>query len=156
MSAAHWCVRQRIEIPFQYTAGLAVTRFLQGLTNKKIVTSVCSKCGWRSVPPLSFCGRCWQPVTELRELRGTGQLLSYSSSGDRTFGLIHLDGADSSLVHWVVADGGRLKIGSPVEPVWQPERSASILDIEHFRAAAALGKPLTAGAGSYINKRLVE
>lgn len=136
MSAAHWSVRQKIEIPFQYTAGPAVTRFLQGLTNQKIETSVCSKCGWRSVPPLSFCGRCWQPITEFRELTGTGQLLSYSSGGDLTFGLIHLDGADSSLVHWVVADGGRLKIGSPVEPVWRPERSASILDIEHFRVVA--------------------
>jgi hypothetical protein len=136
MSAAHWSVRQRIEIPFQYTAGPAVTRFLQGLTDQKIVASVCSKCGRRSVPPLSFCGRCWQPVTEFRELTGTGQLLSYSSSADRTFGLIHLDGADSSFLHWVVADGGRLKIGSPVEPVWRSERSASILDIEHFRVLA--------------------
>ena len=136
MSAAHWSVRQKIEIPFQYTAGPAVTRFLQGLTNQKIETSVCSKCGWRSVPPLSFCGRCWQPVTEFRELPGTGQLLSYSRSGDRVYGLIHLDEADSSLVHWVVADGGRLKIGSPVEPVWRAERSASILDIEHFRVVA--------------------
>jgi uncharacterized OB-fold protein len=136
MSAAHWCVRQKIEIPFQYTAGPAVTRFLQGLTNQKIVTSVCSKCGWRSVPPLSFCGRCWQPVTEFRELRGTGQLLSYSRSGNRTFGLIQLDGADSSLVHWVVAGGGPLKISSPVEPVWRAELSGSILDIEHFRVVA--------------------
>jgi uncharacterized OB-fold protein len=136
MSAAHWSVRQKIEIPFQYTAGPAVTRFLQGLTNRKIVTSVCSKCGRRGVPPLSFCGRCWQPITEFRELRGTGQLLSYSSSGDRTFGLIHLDGADSSLVHWVVADGGSFKIGSQVEPVWRVERSASILDVEHFRVVA--------------------
>jgi uncharacterized OB-fold protein len=139
MSATHWSVRQKIEIPFQYTAGPAVTRFLQGLTNQKIATSVCSKCGWRSVPPLSFCGRCWQPVTEFRELPGTGQLLSYSRSGDQTFGLIHLDGADSSLVHWVVADGGRLKIGSPVEPVWRAERSASILDIEHFRVVTGQG-----------------
>jgi uncharacterized OB-fold protein len=133
MSAPHWSVRQKIEIPFQYTAGPAVTRFLQGLTNKKLVASVCSKCGRRSVPPLSFCGRCWQPITEFRELRGTGQLLSYSSSGDRTFGLIHLDGADSALVHWVVAEGVGLMVGSQVEPAWRAERSASILDIDHFR-----------------------
>lgn len=127
-------VRQKIEIPFQYTAGPAVTRFLEGLKQKTVVAGVCSQCGRTSVPPLSFCGRCWRPIAEFTSLKGSGVLVSYCrSTGGTIYGLIRLDGADSTLVHRVVAEAGELRIGARVELVWSAERAASVLDIAHFR-----------------------
>ena len=137
MSAAtdNWTVHQKIEIPFQYTAGPAVTRFLEGLKDKFIVASVCSKCGRRSVPPLSFCGRCWTPIAKFSSVNGEGTLLSFTraAGGNIVYGMIQLAGTDSSLVHYVMGDAGKLKIGCRVLPVWRGDRVGSILDIEGFR-----------------------
>lgn len=128
----HTTVRQKIEIPFQYTAGPAVQRFLEGLKDRKIIAGVCPSCGFRSLPPLSFCGRCWQ-ATSFETLSGKAVLQSFTHVGQEIFGLIKFDGADSTLAHRIVANEGSLKPGAPVEPVWRSDRSASILDIEHFR-----------------------
>ena len=133
MSAGQWSVRQKIEIPFQYTAGPAMTRFLEGLADKQIIAGVCNKCRRRSVPPLSFCGRCWQPITEFVALPGVGTLISYTNFPDRIYGLIQLDGADSTLVHFLSSNEPEPRIGSRVEPCWRGERSANILDIAYFR-----------------------
>lgn len=131
-------VRQKIEIPFQYTAGAAITRFLLGLKQKVIVAGVCGHCGRRSVPPLSFCGRCWQPISEFVELGGQGTLASFSqlADGAGVVGLIRLQGADSLLAHRLAPGSQGLRLGSRVQPVWRPERSGSILDIEHYRVIA--------------------
>lgn len=134
MSSQAHSVRQKIEIPFQYAAGSAVTRFLTGLRDRVIVASVCGKCGRRSVPPLSFCGRCWLPIAEFTDLTGEGTLVSFSRDKEgNLIGLIRCDGADSTLAHRVSVQKGTPKIGARVTPVWREERTASILDIEHFR-----------------------
>jgi hypothetical protein len=135
MAAESWAVHQKIEIPFQYTAGPAVTRFLEGLKDKLIVASVCSKCGRRSVPPLSFCGRCWRPIAEFISVSGEGTLLSFTrrAGGDVLYGMIQLEGTDSSLAHYVTGEVGRLRIGCKVAAVWRAGRTGSILDIEGFR-----------------------
>ena len=126
-------VRQKIEIPFSYAAGTAVTRFLTGLRDRVIVASVCGKCGRRSVPPLSFCGRCWLPITQFTDLAGEGTLVSWSrDKGGNLVGLIRCDGADSSLAHRLSVQKGTPRISARVAPVWREERTASILDIEHF------------------------
>ena len=134
-AAENWTVHQKIEIPFQYTAGPAVTRFLEGLKDKLIVASVCSKCGRRRVPPLSFCERCWKPITEFISVNGEGTLVSFTlpAGGDIVYGMIQLAGTDSSLVHYVMGDAVRLRIGCKVAPVWRSDRGGSILDIEGFR-----------------------
>lgn len=127
-------VRQKIEIPFQYTAGPAMTRFLEGLKERTIIAGVCSQCGRSSVPPLSFCGRCWQPITTFTPLAGEGVLLSRTRAADgTTYGLIRLDGADSSMVHRLGPGEITAAAGSRVKPVWSGQRTASILDIEYFQ-----------------------
>ncbi len=127
-------VRQKIEIPFQYTAGPAMARFLEGLKEKTILAGVCSQCGRSSVPPLSFCGRCWRPITNFTPLSGEGVLLSYTRAADGTvYGLIRLDGADSTMAHRVGSGEVEPRVGSRVKPVWSGQRAASILDIECFQ-----------------------
>ena len=145
MSSQDWIVPQKIEVPFQYTAGPALERFFTGLREAVLVASFCSGCGRRSLPPLSFCGRCWQPITEYVELSGQGILLSFArvpfSVAELpdlvppvTYGLIALEGADTHLVHLLCSDGDdTLQVGAPVEVVWREQRTGSILDIHCFR-----------------------
>jgi len=134
-------VRQKIQIPYSYVAGPAVTKFLLGLRDRLIFASVCSACGRRSVPPLSFCGRCWKPITEFAEVGPRGTVESFATvpaldstapaGASVTYGLIRLDGADSLLAHLVA--GEQITIGATVGPHCAEQRQGSILDIEHFR-----------------------
>jgi uncharacterized protein len=134
-------VRQKIQIPYSYVAGPAVTKFLLGLKERLIYASVCSACGRRSVPPLSFCGRCWRPITEFAVVGPRGIVESFAMVPARQstapadapliYALIRLDGADSLLAH-VIAGAG-VRIGAAVEPQWAEQRQGSILDIVRFR-----------------------
>ncbi len=140
-----WIVRQRISIPFLYSTGPALHRFFEGLREGVLYAGRCTGCGFRRVPPQSSCGRCWRPVEELLPLSGRGRLVSFTRLPHAvaelpdvpppvTYGLLALDGADTHLVHLVEAPAGvALRLGTPVEAVWRPERKGSILDIAHFR-----------------------
>lgn len=141
-------IHQKIQIPYNYSAGPAVTKFLRGLAEKTIFASLCSKCGRRSVPPLSFCGRCWQPIESYVPVEQVGIIESFvtpavfppelpsAGANDLVYALIRLQDCDTNLVHLVKARvGSPLKIGDKVRPVWKEERTASILDIEYFSVA---------------------
>lgn len=137
-------VRQRIEIPYSYVTGPAMTHFLSGLKECIIYAGVCSGCGRRNVPPVSFCGRCWTPVTRFEPVGPRGILESYTEipgapagspdgSSPVIFGLIRLESADTSLVHWIDCGSEFLCCGAAVEPVWRDDRQGSILDLTAFR-----------------------
>jgi uncharacterized protein len=139
-------IKQKIQIPYNYSAGPAMTKFLRGLQEKTIYASLCSACGRRSVPPLSFCGRCWLPIESYAPVEQKGTLQSFvESSGARSdsviavqpviYGLIRLQDCCTSLVHLVQSSPEvSLRAGATVRPVWKDERSGSILDIAHFVA----------------------
>ena len=140
-------IQQKIQIPYNYSAGPAVTKFLRGLKDKVIYASVCGGCGKRSVPPLSFCGRCWQAIDSYAEVDQVGTIQSFVAPGAfppelsahpsqaSFFGLIRLQDCSTNLVHLVQARPGyTLKIGDTVRPAWKEERTASILDIACFMA----------------------
>jgi uncharacterized OB-fold protein len=130
-------IRQKIRIPFRYTAGQALTRFLLGLAERQIWATRCSQCGRVYLPPLSFCGRCWQQITEWHELPPEGELVSYTlrpkgASGEM-LGLIRLEGADTLLVHWLGEVGpDQLEQVARVRAVWSNEPKGGILDIAYF------------------------
>lgn len=144
MMEAHWIVRQKIDIPFQYTPGAAITRFLEALRDQKILATGIQGEERKTVPPLSFCGRTWKPAEEWVELRGTGMLESFAivphgmaelpeAGGQIVFGLVRLDGAETRLVHLVHVQKERdLQVGARVRVMWSKERTASIRDIAGF------------------------
>ena len=70
-------IQQKIQIPYNYSAGPAMTKFLRGLKDKVIYASLCASCGKRSVPPLSFCGRCWQPIDSYVPVEQVGAVESF-------------------------------------------------------------------------------
>ena len=137
-------LRQKIEIPYNYVAGRAVTRFLLGLKEKVFCASVCGSCGRKNVLPLSFCGRCWKPIDRYEAVGPLGTLESFASvpggvpelpqiAGPVIYGLIRLDGADTLLAHVVTADAeAEIHCGARVEAVWREKRSGSILDVAAF------------------------
>jgi uncharacterized OB-fold protein len=131
-----WIVRQRIRIPFQYTAGRVLTRFLLGLAERRIWATRCEGCGRVYVPPRGFCGRCWREITRWEEVPAEGEVVSYAvrpAEPPVIFGLIRLDGADTLLVHYLSdvapADLERVR---RVRAVWSADRTGSIMDIAYF------------------------
>jgi uncharacterized protein len=140
-------VRQKIEIPYNYSAGPAMTTFLRGLQQKVIYASVCSECGRRSVPPLGFCGRCWREIDDLVVVEQQGVVetfVGYCRDAPQTaaagkslaYALIRLQDCSTNLVHLVQWDDRiPIRIGTAVTPVWKSERTASILDIAYFQPA---------------------
>lgn len=134
-------IHQKIQIPYNYSAGPAMTRFLRGLKDKTIYASLCSGCGRRSVPPLGFCGRCWQPIEAYVAVEQRGTVESFvvlpPANGHMTASaLIRLQDCSTNLVHTVRwSDAHPVRIGSIVIPIWKDERTASILDIDYFQPA---------------------
>ena len=134
-------VEQKIQIPYSYVAGPAVSRFLIGLKDCVFYASECSACGRKTVPPVSFCGRCWKPISTFVPVGPTGVLESFSAIPDGNnhhslYALIRLNGSDTCLTHWLeMPPGEPLQIGLQVEPVWKEEREGSVLDIRCFRPA---------------------
>ena len=148
MSESHWIVKQKIEIPFQYTPGPALLRFLEGLRDGKLLASGVPGEARKTIPPLSFCGRTWKPANEWSELPGTGVLESFAvvpramaelpEAGPRVvFGLVKLDGAETRLVHLLRAEQpAELRVGARVKVLWNPARSAGIRDLAGFEVVA--------------------
>ncbi|MCS6817410.1 MAG: Zn-ribbon domain-containing OB-fold protein [Blastocatellia bacterium] len=133
---SEWVVHQRIRIPFEYTAGRTISRFLMGLAERRIWATRCGECGRVYVPPLGFCGRCWREIAEWRELPDEGELVSYTVRPIEPpviLGLIRLDGADTHLVHRLgEVEPTELEQVVRVRAVWRQERTGSILDIVYF------------------------
>lgn len=144
MSESHWTVKQKIAIPFQYTPGPALLRFLEGLRDGKLLASGVRGETRKTVPPLSFCGRTWKPADDWAELPGTGVLESFAvvphgmaelpQEGERiVFGLVKLDGAETRLVHLIHArEPGGLRVGAKVRVRWRAERFPGIQAIAGF------------------------
>lgn len=132
-------VEQKIQIPYSYVAGPAVSRFLTGLKDRVFYASQCPACGRKTVPPLSFCGRCWKPINQFVPVGPRGVLQSFAavpegSDPGALYVLIRMNGADTSLPHFLeLAPGQTARVGAEVEPVWAEERGGSVLDIRCFR-----------------------
>ena len=133
---------------YAWSAGPAMSRFLDELKHGKIIGRRCNHCGRVLVPPRTFCERCFRPTDEWVYLPGTGVVETFSVSYIDTdanrieepilVGVIALDGAPEhcGLMHYFSeVSPERIHIGMEVEPVWKPEheREGAITDIEYFR-----------------------
>ncbi|MBE0479564.1 MAG: Zn-ribbon domain-containing OB-fold protein [Dehalococcoidia bacterium] len=136
-----------IHIDYQWTAGIAGSRFFQELRdNARIMGTRCPKCGRVLVPPRIFCEECFVDAEEWVEVSSKGRLITFGEtylSTDGTLldkpwilGIVKLDGADGGLIHYIgEANPEDLKIGMQMEAVFSEERQGNILDIKYFRPA---------------------
>lgn len=126
-----------VRIPFAYAAGTAASRFLVALRDEgRITGSPCPACGRVFCPARSFCPRCGGETAGLVSVGPEGSVVSFTrTASGETFGLVRLDGADSALLHRLLGDGVRWRIGARVRARLAPERRGRITDIEGFEPA---------------------
>lgn len=132
---------------WRYAAGSAMARFCAGLRERRLAALRCAGCRRRYLPPRPVCGNCHRPLTEWVPVRDEGRLEAWTVVqvpilDPRTgrpratpygMGLIRLDGADTTLNHYLAEnDPARLAIGQWVRAVWREHREGSIDDILHF------------------------
>jgi uncharacterized OB-fold protein len=135
-------------LPYAWSSGVAIGRFLRGLKNKEIWARRCWNCGRTMVPPRMYCEDCFRPTDEWVRLKDTGRIVTYSvpyvnfdaSRRERPIvvAVVQIDGASPmmGLLHRMgeVAPGD-VRVGMKVEAVWKGdgEREGAITDILHFR-----------------------
>jgi uncharacterized OB-fold protein len=138
------------EIEYKYAAGPYISKFLEGLKEKKIFGIKCNSCKRVYVPPRMFCERCYVELNDWVEVKETGTLETFIVVYRKFYGLpdppyalglIKLDGASESFLHYLgEVDLSRpekipeiLKQGQKVIAIWNEERKGSILDIKYFK-----------------------
>lgn len=143
------------EVQYSWSLGQAMSRFLEGLKQGKILGRTCLKCDRVLVPPRMFCEHCYGPTNEWIELADTGSMetysISYLDSDARRIedpiliGVISIDGA--SPLHGIMHYFGEMSpddihIGMRVKAVWKPEkeREGAITDIKYFKPLKGGGK----------------
>ncbi len=140
-------IKSVMKLQWGYRSGSVMERFLEGIRQKRISALRCSRCGRRYLPPRPLCGNCRVPLKEWVPVADRGTLEAWTVLfqpivDSRTgrprpvpygMGLIRLDGADTTLNHYLDEnDPGRLEIGLRVQAVWREERIGAMDDILHF------------------------
>ena len=136
----------RLDPKYSWDAGVAISRFLDGLREGKILARECRSCGRVLVPPRMFCERCFRPTDAWVRVPDTGVVETFSIA-HVSWDMRDLDTPDLPAVIRIddTSDGGFLhkiggvdpdavSIGMAVRAVWKPEseRVGSILDMSHF------------------------
>ncbi len=136
------------EAQYAWSAGPAMSRFLQELKEGKLIATKCEECDRVIFPPRMFCEYCYEPVDNWEYVKDTGIINTYSISHidpnanpieePILIGVIDIDGASENhgIMHFFEeVDPDDIEIGMEVEAVWKPEeeRVGSIEDIKYFR-----------------------
>lgn len=136
---------------YKWSAGVAMSRFLEELKRGKIIARKCNKCGTIYVPPRMFCTNCFRPTDEWVYVKDTGRVntavVSYIGADRGRLGeptviaVIEIDGASPGMgfLHKLKGvspeDVKNMKVfGMKVKAVWKPEeeREGAITDIMYF------------------------
>lgn len=135
-----------IKMPYNWSVGETGSRFFTELRDhKRIWGTKCTECGKVFIPPRRNCGVCMTRNMEWMELEPEGRLVTYTivyydspvlPQTDRPvmYGLIKLDGADTSLLHLL----GEVRpedvlSGMRVEAVFGEKANGNIHDIAYFK-----------------------
>lgn len=143
------------DLDFSVTLGETYTKFMEGLKEKKFLGN---KYGDRTFyPPKSICDRTFELSTEWSECDGTGTVEAFTVYCQKTnaivynpskklpdppyvLGVIKVNNSDHCFIHYLSGFDTedpkelleKIRVGMKVKPVWDKERSGSILDIEYF------------------------
>lgn len=128
-----------------YDVGLTNGRFFASLRDHgKITATRCTHCDQVYMPPRISCHGCFAELHDWVEVSDFGTLVSFTIVREPgmlqpiarpyVVGLIKLDGADTSLVHYLgEVDPEAVKIGMRVRAVLAEERTGNIWDIRYFK-----------------------
>lgn len=137
-----------VDARYAWDTGVAVSRYLRGLKEGKILARQCRQCRRILVPPRMFCEQDFRPTDRWVEVQDTGRVNTFSICYVRWDmeplkipeipAVIEIDGASPGIgfMHKLgEVDPDQVHLGMEVEAVWKPagEREGSILDIRYFR-----------------------
>ncbi|MEM0482497.1 MAG: Zn-ribbon domain-containing OB-fold protein [Nitrososphaerota archaeon] len=130
-----------IESFYEYPAGVALSRFLEGLRLGRLIASKCSECNYKVVPLRAYCPRCYSPIKEYQTIEDVGWIITYTRSFINiegkpanppvTWVFVKFDGVEGGLLH-ILDPSINPRIGLRVRPVYREQRIGSILDIKYF------------------------
>ena len=135
-----------IRIDYQFTAGLAQSRFLKGLSEGRFLGQRCPRCQKVYVPPRGSCPTDGVATTDEVELGNTGTVTTYCVVNVPFQGQaiqipyicaqVLLDGANIAfmgLIQELPTD--EVRMGMRVEAVWvaPEELGPSMASVRHFR-----------------------
>ncbi len=134
----------KINVPYHWWAGETASRFYISLRDEgKILGTRCPQCKKVYIPPRKNCPECFVQNSEWVNVGASGELVSYTvvrkqlpalpKKAPVIYGLIKLDGADTSLLHMIdKVKPEELKIGIRMVARLKKERNGTIMDIEYF------------------------
>jgi len=135
-----------ISLDYSYTPGRAVSRFLRGIAQRKIVGERCPECTNVYVPPKGACARCGVATSEEVQIKPTGTITTYCVVNVPFTGQavecpyvsasIVLDGADIPIMHLIQEVAAEeVRMGMRVEAVWvdESEMKPTVESIKYFR-----------------------
>jgi len=125
-------VRTPAQLDYTFTAGDATTRFLQGITEKRIIGQRATPDSRVYVPPRGADPELGQPTPIEVEVAQVGTVTSFCVVNLQFYGsvmeipyvsaLILLDGADLSIMHLIQeVPADEVRIGMRVEAVWRDD-----------------------------------
>jgi uncharacterized OB-fold protein len=124
---------QRIKLPYRYTAGDAVTAFIDGLTEGTILGAPCGTCDTTVVPARPYCPTCSGGLTEYTPVGTAGEVTTFTVDGDgRVLAMIRLDGAGTAFPFVVDADPADVSIGARVEARFAADPPRTVEALEAF------------------------
>ncbi len=150
MSQEHYLHAEiTMDLAWNIDVGSVMSEFFWRLKEERSLYGMhCSCCGRTYLPPRPVCGDCWRAMEEWVALGRQGTLIAktvchykildtVTGEPRRTpfvLGLIQLDGADTTLNHFVeAADPSQVRIGDRVEIVFRDTLQGNVGDIVHFR-----------------------
>ena len=133
-----------LPVRFRYTPGVANTSFFEALRERGVLLgSRCDACAVTYLPARIFCERCFAELTPGVECGPGGSIESFTVGhvgidGETldepaVIALVRFDRADTVFMHrllGVETPAIGMRVTARLRP--QPDRSASILDIEGF------------------------
>ena len=138
-------VRTPAQLDYEFTAGDANTRFLRGITEKRIIGQQAPG-GRVYVPPRGADPELGQPTPINVEVAQVGTVTSFCVVNLQFYGsvmeipyvsaLILLDGADLSIMHLIQEmPADQVRIGMRVEAVWRDDADIepTLESIKYFR-----------------------
>lgn len=135
-----------ISLPYTYTAGVAASRYLRGLAERRLLGQRCPSCAKVYIPPRGSCPTCGVATAEDIECADTGTVTTFCIVNIPFPGQairppfvaasVLLDGADIPIFHLLqevqVEDA---RMGMRVAAVWvaRDELRPSMESIRYFR-----------------------
>ncbi len=140
-----------VRVEYEYTPGIASSKYLRGLEQGKLIGASCDRCGRVYIPMRGACPRCGVPTSKQLELPGRGTIVTLTivrvPSDNITVDLpycvanIKLDGADISFAGLIQeCELEDVRIGMRVECVWK-DASEWELSSENIRYWRPTGEP---------------